>query len=193
VTPWTRPPALTRKSGAHRIPAAARTSAVSRLMSWLLAEQGAELTVSDLDPGKRAVAERLGARWVEPDEAYRTACDVLVPAALGGVLDPRTVPELSCEVICGPANNQLISRDTADVLAAAGILWAPDFLVNAGGLVHGVTTEFLGGTDADVAPLLDRLADTLTRVLDAAAAQGITPLAAAERIAADRLATPVAA
>jgi leucine dehydrogenase len=161
---------------------------VGSLVAQQLAQDGAELIVADIDEAKRPVAERLGATWTAPETAYEMDCDVLVPAALGGVLTTDRVPLLRTRAICGPANNQLATTDVAEALAGAGILWAPDFLVNAGGVIHGVLLEMLGSTRDDVASRVDGIADTLTMVLDTAEREHVAPLVAADRIARDRVA-----
>ena len=78
----------------------------------------------------------LGARWVEPGDATLAECDVLAPCALGGAIDAANVDELRCEIVCGSANNQLADDSLAEALAERGILYAPDFIANAGGLIH---------------------------------------------------------
>jgi leucine dehydrogenase len=112
--------------------------------------------------------------------------DVLVPCALGGVFNEETVPELRCKVIAGAANNQLAGDGIADLLAARGILWAPDFVVNAGGIIN-IAVE-LAGYDPTVARRRVRvIAETLTHIFEDARAAGITPLAAATHLARERL------
>jgi leucine dehydrogenase len=101
-----------------------------------LAEAGAELVVADIDEGKRELAAALGAEWADPAAALRARVDVVAPCALGGILDDRSAEELRCRVIAGAANNQLASEGVADLLAAREILWAPDFVASAGGIVN---------------------------------------------------------
>ncbi|MDP9385316.1 MAG: hypothetical protein M3P50_08810 [Actinomycetota bacterium] len=158
-------------------------------LARLLAEAGADLLVADIDPGKRALAEELGARWTDPETAMRAEVDVLAPCALGGVLDDRTVPELGCRVIAGAANNQLSSEGIADLLAARGILWAPDFVANAGGIVNiAVELEPAGYAAERAEPAVRAIGDTMRQIFDEAEASAITPLAAAMAIAARRVA-----
>jgi leucine dehydrogenase len=152
-----------------------------------LADAGAELIVSDLDPGKRAIAESLGARWVEPEHELLVDCEALAPCALGGVIDDEIVPLLRCGVICGCANNQLSSPGLADELADRDILYAPDYVVNAGGLIH-VYREIRGYSEEEAVELALEIESTLDRVFELAGEQEITPLAAAEHLAAERLA-----
>jgi leucine dehydrogenase len=153
-----------------------------------LAEAGAALTVTDVDPGRRGPA---GATWVAPDEILAADVDVLAPCALGGILDDETVPALRARVIAGAANNQLANPGVADLLAAREVLWVPDFVVNAGGIVN-IAVEFAPGgydearADADVRAI----GDTVALVLDTATAEGVTPLAAAMAIAEEQVRSP---
>jgi leucine dehydrogenase len=149
---------------------------------------GARLVVSDVDPSRRQLAEQLGARWVAPERAPEAEADVLAPCALGGLLDEDTVPRLRCRVVSGAANNQLADDGIADLLAARGILWAPDFVVNAGGLIN--IAEELGGYDPARARRRVRgIGDVLRQIFDGAESMGVTPLTAAMELARRRLAT----
>jgi leucine dehydrogenase len=159
-------------------------------LARLLARRGAKLVVADIDERKRAEADKLGARWVAPDRALVAEVDVLAPCALGGVLNEETVPRLQAAVIAGAANNQLADDAIADLLAQRGILWAPDFVANAGGIIN-IAVEFEpSGYDPSVARRRVRgVGDTLRAIFDAAAG-GITPLTAAMELARRRLAEP---
>jgi len=165
---------------------------VGAALAHQLASAGAELLLADLDPAKRALADELpGATWVEPDAALLAAVDVLAPCALGGVIDARNVDALRCAIVCGSANNQLASEELADALAARGILYAPDFIVNAGGLIN-VALE-LEGYDRERALAGARgIEDVMRRILTTAEAAGTTPLAAAYELACRRLERPAA-
>jgi leucine dehydrogenase len=151
-----------------------------------LAAAGAELYVSDIDPAKRETTERLAARWVEPSEAVTTECEVLAPCALGGAIEGDNVERLRCEIVCGAANNVLADRVLADRLAERGILYAPDFIANAGGLisVYG-ELHSLGGGHLD--SLVDGIGEALRRVFDTAEGRGVPPLEAARALAEERL------
>jgi leucine dehydrogenase len=152
------------------------------------ARAGAKLLVSDVDPSKRALASALGARWVTPRSALLSRVDVLAPCALGGVLDDASVPALRCTVVAGAANNQLASDAVAAQLAARGILWAPDFVVNAGGLIN-IAQEFApGGYDSAAARRrVWLIGQTLGELFAEADATGETPLAVAAAVARRRL------
>ncbi|TQS40705.1 Glu/Leu/Phe/Val dehydrogenase dimerization domain-containing protein [Cryptosporangium phraense] len=152
-----------------------------------LAAAGARLTVSDVRPDAKALADELGADWASPDEALTAEGDVLVPAALGGVLTADLVPSLRCRAIVGPANNQLASPDVAGLLHERGIRWAPDYVVSAGGIIHAVATELYREAPEVVEARIEGIGDTLTRVYDLADAQHLTPAAAAEQLVAERL------
>jgi leucine dehydrogenase len=154
------------------------------------ARAGAALTVADVDAGTRSLAIELGARWTTPDQALCAAVDVVVPCALGGVLSDTTVPRLRCRAIAGAANNQLAEDRIAQLLADRAILWAPDFVVNAGGLINIACEQ--GGYDPRVARArLRAIAQTLREIFARAAAGGSTPLAAALALARTRLAPPL--
>ena len=105
-------------------------------LAELLAEAGAELVLADIDERRRELADRLGARWTDPESALTADVDVLAPCALGGVLSGDTVPQLRARAIAGAANNQLAAEAVGELLAARGILWVPDFVANAGGVVN---------------------------------------------------------
>jgi len=150
------------------------------------ARAGARLLLADVDESKRRLAAQLGARWTTPERALEAEADVLAPCALGGLLTEETVTRLRVPVIAGAANNQLAGDRIADLLAARGVLWAPDFVVNAGGLIN--IAEELGQYDAATARRRVRgIADTLRRIFDDAESIGATPLTAAMELARRRL------
>lgn len=153
------------------------------------AKAGARLVLSDIDERKRRLAEELGAAWSEPEQALTSDVEVLAPCALGGVLDPETVPRLRCRIIAGAANNQLADESVADLLAAHEILWAPDFVVNAGGLIN-IAEEYgeNGYHPTAAGRRVRRIGETLLQIFEEADAMGATPLTAAMEIARKRLA-----
>jgi leucine dehydrogenase len=151
-----------------------------------LASDGAELCVSDIEPGKREIAERLRARWLEPEAAVTAECDVLAPCALGGAVDGENVERLRCEIVCGAANNVLADRSLADRLAERGILYAPDFIANAGGLIN-VYGELHSLDPERLDALVDGIGEALGRVFEAAEDRSVTPAAAARAVAEERL------
>jgi leucine dehydrogenase len=158
-------------------------------LARMLAAAGATLTVADVDESKRALADELGATWTDPDSALRADVDVVAPCALGAVLDDETVPGLRCRVIAGAANNQLAADAIAVQLAERDIVWAPDFVANAGGIINISVELESEGYDAERAEARVRsIAETTRAVFEHADATGATPLAAAMEIARRRLA-----
>jgi leucine dehydrogenase len=154
-----------------------------------LAAAGASLVVADVAPGKRALADELRATWAEPDEALRAEVDLVAPCALGGLLDHASVPQLRCRAVAGAANNQLASDDIAGVLHARGILWTPDFVANAGGIINIAVELEPEGYSADRArSRVLAIGNTVRTVLDMAESAGVSPLAAAQELARRRLA-----
>jgi len=166
--------------------------AVGARVVELAAEAGADLLVADVDPERCAAAEAQGARVVSPAEVTRTRCDVLVPCATGGLIDARGARTLPCAVVAGAANNQLADSDrsgqAARVLTQRGIVYAPDFVANAGGAIHIVGREVLGWTEDQVTRRTLQIGRTLHRVFADARAYGITTEQAARDLAARRLA-----
>ena len=159
-------------------------------LAKLLAKRGAKIVAADIDQHKREEAEKIGARWMAPDKALTAEVDVLAPCALGGVLNDETVPRLQAPVIAGAANNQLADDAVADLLAQRDILWAPDFVANAGGIINISVELENSGYDAKVARhRVQQIGDTMRAIFDAAAG-GITPLTAAMELARRRLADP---
>ena len=151
------------------------------------AQGGASLLVSDVDESKRELAEQLDARWTTPEQALISQVDVLSPCALGGVLNDESVPRLRCQVIAGAANNQLADERIADLLADRGILWAPDFVVNAGGIIN--IAEELNHYEPGAARRRVRaIADTVRQIFEEAEARKVAPLSAAMALAHRRLA-----
>lgn len=160
---------------------------VGERVARLLADEGAVLLLSDIDPAKRALSAELGASWDDPDQALTADVDIVVPAALGGVLTEQIVPRLRCAAIAGPANNQLTTPAVADRLHDRGIIWVPDHVVGAGGVVHALTVELHRGTTEDAISRVHALGDTVTDLLTTAERTGMTPARAAHDLMALRL------
>jgi glutamate dehydrogenase/leucine dehydrogenase len=148
----------------------------------LLTAAGARVIASDVDGSRRTVAESAGATWTDPQTCRTAEVDVLVPAALGGLLTAETVSGLRCAAVAGPANNQLDRPETADLLHERGILWAPDVVVSAGGIIHAVAGELHRETPEQVTARIDGIGHTLSGILDAARETSSTPAAAATRL-----------
>lgn len=152
------------------------------------ARAGARLVVADVDPAKRALADRLGARWTTPAAALTAKVDLVSPNALGGLLDEAIVPRLRCRAIAGAANNQLATDGVAEALQRRGIVWAPDFVVSAGGIVNIAVELEPSGYDAAVARRRVRAIGATLAEVFAADADRMTPLAAALALGEQRLA-----
>ena len=159
---------------------------VGEKLARRLAADGAVLLLSDIDDRKRVLAGEVDGQWVEPSDAMVAECDVLAPCALGGAVNDANAKLLQCEIVCGSANNQLASEGLAGTLAEQGILYAPDFIVNAGGLIH-VYKEIRGYSEEHARELALGIEDTIDDVLEAAAQRSITPLRAAGELARERL------
>jgi leucine dehydrogenase len=176
---------------------AGRTIAVAGLgnvgarVAAACARAGATLLVTDIDSRKRPLADEIGARWIAPGDALEAQVDVLVPCALGGLLDHDAVERLQAPIVAGAANNQLADDAVGALLAARDILWVPDFVANAGGVVNiAVELEPEGYAVERAETRVRAIADTVRTVLDHADATGATPLAAAMEIASRRVAEP---
>ncbi|WP_137843790.1 Glu/Leu/Phe/Val dehydrogenase family protein [Microbacterium sp. 2FI] len=153
-----------------------------------LAAEGAVLTVTDVNPAKRDLALDLEAEWATPGEEHLVPSDVFVPAGIGGLLTDDVIDALDAKAVCGPANNPLADRSGADRLARRGILYAPDFVVNAGGVIYLDLEAKHLGSRTDIMDRVSRIGETVRRIFDEAEARGVTPLEAAEGLAAERLA-----
>ena len=152
---------------------------------------GARLTLADVRADAVGVARRRARRRRRRARTTPSpsTCDVLSPCALGAVLSAQTIPRLRCRAVCGAANNQLAADDDAERLADAGVLYAPDYVVNAGGVINIADETAPGGYDQERAwRRVEGIADTLRKVFDLADAHGTTTAAAADRLAEDRLA-----
>ncbi|HEX4966167.1 MAG TPA: Glu/Leu/Phe/Val dehydrogenase dimerization domain-containing protein [Thermoanaerobaculia bacterium] len=153
-----------------------------------LAALGARLRVSDLDAERvRQVIETAGAEGVAPEAILDTAADLFAPCALGGVLNAETIPLLQVAVVAGAANNQLREPGDGYRLRERGILYAPDYVVNAGGVISGGGRELLGWSEAETRQRVEGIYDTLLAVLRRAEAEDLPPHAAADRLAEERL------
>lgn len=161
---------------------------VGARIAALLSEAGAELVLSDIDTAKKAVADRLGARWCEdPQRALTADVDVVVPAALGGVLTEEIVPELRCRAIAGPANNQLAVPRAADALHERGIAWVPDYIASAGGVIHAITVELDKRTKEEALLRVRGIQDTVAGLLQSADDRGVALAVVAEEMVRARL------
>jgi leucine dehydrogenase len=157
-------------------------------LARLVADAGARVAVADMNPGRVDVLVReIGVDAVPVERALEEPCDVLAPCALGGVLNKTTIPRLRCRAVCGAANNQLADSSDDDALAARGILYAPDFVVNAGGIIN-LAEEFVGYDRERARARTAQIADTVRRVFALARKEGVPPGRAAEQMARRRIA-----
>ena len=152
-----------------------------------LSAAGAELVVSDLDANRCAQAGAIfGATVAAPEEIYTQHVDVFAPAALGAVLNDATIPCLRCRVVCGGANNQLAEVRHDKTLAVRGIVFVPDYLANAGGVIDFHQETIDDQPDAVLAAIA-RIGAITRDVLHCAVATGATPLSVADRVVRARI------
>jgi len=152
-----------------------------------LSAAGARLIVSDIDSAKAArVAQLTGAKIVEGDAIFTADADIFSPCALGGIINDTTIPKLKVEIVAGGANNQLLEERHGDVLQAKGILYAPDYVANAGGVIN-VYGEVVGWDAQRALDKADDIYDTILKVFDIAEAKRIPTYEAADRLAELRL------
>jgi glutamate dehydrogenase/leucine dehydrogenase len=162
---------------------------VGRHLAALAAEAGMAVTLADLHRDRaQAVAAEVGGRVVGVDEILAVDCDLLAPCALGGVLDAESVPTLACRAVCGAANNQLGGAGVDELLARRGILFVPDFVASAGGIIN-LAAEFTGYSRPRALAETARIEATTTQVLERAARDGATPQQVALAMARERVAT----
>jgi leucine dehydrogenase len=158
--------------------------AVGAVLARELAEAGARVLVSDVDESRAAAT---GCETIPPERALETEVDVYSPCAVGGTLNADSIPRLACRAIAGCANNQLAEPEDAERLQERGILYAPDYVVSAGGIIQLIGLEDEGWDETQLQEGLARIGDTLRTLFAEAVAEGITPFAAADRLVRRRL------
>jgi len=154
----------------------------------LLVEARAEVIASDAyPPALQDAVDNYGVKPVEQHEIHSVDCDIFSPCALGAVLNAKTIPELNCQAIVGCANNQLETDEDAQRIADRGILYAPDFVVNAGGLIN--VYDELQGSYSKTRALhrVDSIYDATMKILECAEERGINPNQAAVQVADERI------
>ncbi len=152
-----------------------------------LASEGAQLTIADVDAAAvDALAKETGAEVVPADEILGVPCDILSPCALGAVVNDATLPTIKARAIAGAANNQLERLEHGDALTEAGILYAPDYVINAGGLIN-VEDELHGYDEQRALAKAAAIGERLRNVFARAKSEGISTATAADRIAGDRI------
>ena len=165
--------------------------AVGRILAELLYEAGAKLIVTSRDQAKvaKAVAE-LGATAVEPDEIYGVECDVFSPCAIGAIINDKTIEQLKCKIIAGPANNQLAQPRHGDVLHEKGILYVPDYVINSGGVINII--DDISGREYSKENAMKNTAkiyDACKKVFELAKRHGIPTYKAADKMVEERIAS----
>ncbi|MCS7197885.1 MAG: leucine dehydrogenase [Candidatus Bipolaricaulota bacterium] len=154
----------------------------------LLTAEGARIFVSDID--RRAlerVQSEFGVRIVEPPDAiYALECDAFAPCAIGGIINDTTLPLLNCKIVAGSANNQLKEPRHGDRLHEFGILYAPDYVINAGGLIAAVQ-DLIGGSLERAFQETEKIYGRLLKIFEIARRERIAPHRVADRIAEERL------
>ncbi|GGA02283.1 leucine dehydrogenase [Paenibacillus marchantiophytorum] len=164
----------------HKVIAVQGLGKVGYQLCRYLHQAGAQLVVSDVNSERtQQVVQDFGAKALPPEDFLQTTCDIFAPCALGGILHDDSIAQLNCRIIAGGANNQLAERRHGDKLHELGILYAPDYVINAGGII--VTSVELAGGDAPTAEQeVEKIFDTLTNVFTIADNKGISPSAAAD-------------
>ncbi len=160
-------------------------------LASLLAKDGAKILAADTDGKKADRAEKeLGAEIVEPREIIEQECDILSPCAFGEVINRETVKKLNCRIIAGAANNQLESPEMGGELFRKGIVYAPDYAINCGGLISVANEKVVTGTPYDRGEVMERTEKTFNRVLDIlerSSKEGKPSNEIADRIAKERI------
>jgi leucine dehydrogenase len=152
-----------------------------------LAVAGCRVSIADVDPVRaHAIAREVGGRVLAPEAAVTTACDVLAPCATARVIDRSIVDSMQCRIVAGGANDVLATDDVAAMLAQRGIVYVPDFVINAGGVIHIHAVRSAWGPDKLEGSLL-AIGDRVARIVSEAERSGQTPVAVAEDMASHRL------
>ncbi|WP_088043592.1 branched-chain amino acid dehydrogenase [Bacillus sp. EAC] len=154
-----------------------------------LHEEGAQLIVTDINKEsvQRAV-EEFGATAVDPDDIYSVQCDIYAPCALGATINDKTIPQIKAKVIAGAANNQLKETRHGDLIHELGIVYAPDYVINAGGVIN-VADELYGYNRERAMKKVEGVYDNIAKVIEISKRDGIPTYLAADRLAEERIAT----
>ncbi|MED4903996.1 branched-chain amino acid dehydrogenase [Parageobacillus thermoglucosidasius] len=154
-----------------------------------LHEEGAKLIVTDINKEavQRAI-EEFGAKAVDPNDIYSVDCDVFAPCALGGIINDETIPQLKAKVIAGSANNQLKEPRHGDIIHELGIVYAPDYVINAGGVIN-IADELHGYNRERAMKKIEQIYDNIKKIFVIAKRDGIPAYQAADRLAEERIET----
>jgi leucine dehydrogenase len=148
---------------------------------------GAKLVITDIDAGRiQRVVDETGATVVGLKDIYGVQADIFAPCALGGIINDETIPQLKVEIVSGAANNQLLENRHGDELESRGILYAPDYVANAGGVIN-VYSELTGWSRERALRKADEIYETVLSVFKFAKAQRIPTYEAADRVAEQRI------
>ena len=151
-------------------------------LSKHLSEAGADLKLVDVNEGRvKVVAAELGAKVVAAEGVYDEPCDIFAPCAVGGVLNSETIVKLHCAAVAGSANNQLETAEDAERLHKSGILYAPDYIINAGGATALPGLELLGMSEGEVRERVIAIGSMLAEIFEEAKKNDESPVHAAER------------
>ena len=155
-----------------------------------LVEGGAQVTIADIDEESvRAISSQHAVEVVSPEEIAYLDVDVYCPCAMGGTLSKRSIPELRCKIVCGSANNQLAHDRDGELLHRRGILYAPDYIVNAGGVICGLDSLNPGGFNRERAmEKVGRLYEAMESVIALARERQVPTYRAADLLAEQRIA-----
>ncbi len=157
------------------------------LVKHLVEDEGAEVFITDIDEDRvKKVVDEFGVKAVGPDEIYGVDVDIFAPCALGAVLNDETLPQLKCKIIAGGANNVLAEERHGDELEKKGILYAPDYVINAGGLIN-VADELKGYNKERALQSVAGIYDSVKMVLEIAERDNIPTYKAADRLAEERI------
>lgn len=160
---------------------------VGYYLASLLHAAGAKLIVTDVNEKNAArVVDEFGAARVATTEIFSVPADVFAPCALGGIINDQTIPELKVQIVAGAANNQLLEERHGALLRVRNILYAPDYVANAGGILNGCI-ELLGWQPEQALRKVDEIYDTLLKIFETAQAQDLSTNVAADRLAEERL------
>ena len=176
------------RSVANKTVAIQGVGAVGTHLAKHLTEQNATIFFTDIseDRIKRFQEQIPSAHYVNPNEFYTVDCDIFSPCALGGVINDATIHQLKCRIVAGAANNQLLENHHGAALKEKGILYAPDYLINAGGLMN-VSIEHTGWTDQEARKMVDTIYDTTLRIFDVSENNDIPPYQATDMLAEKRI------
>ena len=152
-----------------------------------LSAVGANMIVTDIDPERvKRVVDDFGAKAVKPDEIISQQANIFAPCALGGIINDETIPQLKVEIVAGAANNQLLEERHGDELEKRGILYAPDYVANAGGVIN-VYSELANWDAQQSLRIADEIYDSVLRIFEIAKLDKVPTYVAADRLAERRL------